>query len=176
MHPAQVPLEAEAEATEMDGPRHSGEGGRLLGDHLDVGVVGVDAGVELAQEVDGLEVLPAPDGVGQPLALLARVVEVDHGRHGVDPQAVGVVGGKPVLGRGGEEAAHLVAPVVEDEALPVRMEARAAGSACSYKWVPSKRPRAKSSAGKCEGTQSRMTPMPAQCRRSMSAMRSCGSP
>ena len=56
---------------------------------------------------------------------LPGVVEVEHGGHGVDPQPVDVVVRQPVLGRRGEKAAHLVAAVVEDQALPVGMEAEA---------------------------------------------------
>ena len=40
------------------------------------------------------------------------------------------------------------------------------GSACSYSGVPSKRASAHSSFGKCAGTQSTMTPMPAWWSRS----------
>jgi hypothetical protein len=42
---------------------------------------------------------------GNPLALLARVVEVEHGRDGVDAQAVEVVLLEPVKGVGQEKFA-----------------------------------------------------------------------
>ena len=94
-------------------------GGRLLGDRLGVRVLAIDALVEAAQEVDRLEVLATAVLVGDPLAVLARVVEVEHRRDGVDAQPVGVEHLQPEQGVGAQEVLHLVAPVVEDVALPV---------------------------------------------------------
>ena len=68
VHPAHVPLVREAEAAGVDGVGDTGERGRLLGDGEHAGVLGVHDGVELAEEVDRLEVLPAAVAVGHPLA------------------------------------------------------------------------------------------------------------
>ena len=51
--------------------------------------------------------------VGQPLAGLAVVVQVEHGGHRVHPQAVHVVLLQPEHGRGEEEGAHLRPAEVE---------------------------------------------------------------
>jgi hypothetical protein len=48
---------------------------------------------------------------------------VEHGRHGVDPKPVDVVAVQPVETGGEEEAADLVALVVEDAAAAVRLVA-----------------------------------------------------
>ena len=66
-----------------------------------------------------------PWAFGHPLARLARVVEVQHRRHRVDAQAVGVEDVEPEHRAREQEAADLVAPVVEDEAVPVRVVALA---------------------------------------------------
>src|SRR5204862_156236 len=50
------------------------------------------------------------------------------------------------------------------------------GSACSKRALPSKRASAHSSRGKCAGTQSRITPTPAWCRRSTKARNWSGVP
>ena len=126
VHPAHVPLEAEAEPAHVERARDHGPGGRLLGHGLHVGVLAVDVLVEPAQEGDRLEVLAAPVGVRHPLARLARVVEVQHRRHRVHPQAVGVEDVEPEHRARQQEAADLVAPVVEDEAVPVGVVALAA--------------------------------------------------
>ena len=84
-----------------------------------------DAHVELLQELDRLEVLLAAVRVGDPLAVLAPVVEVEHRGDRVHAQPVDVVLLEPEERAGGEECAHLVAAVVEDRALPVGMEAQA---------------------------------------------------
>ena len=126
VHPAHVPLEAEPEPAHVGRARDHGPRGRLLGHGLDVGVLAVDVLVEPAQEGDRLEVLPAPVGVRHPLARLARVVEVQHRGHRVHPQAVGVEDVEPEHRARQQEAADLVAPVVEDEAVPVGVVALAA--------------------------------------------------
>ncbi len=102
------------------GPR-----GALLGDHHRPGHLVEDHGVHLLEEPDRVEVLPTAVFVGHPLAGLAAVVEVEHGRHGVDTQAVDVELVQPVEGVGDEEVADLVAAVVEDERPPVGVGALA---------------------------------------------------
>ncbi len=67
VHPAHVPLQAEAETTEVDRSRDARPGRRLLGDRLHVGVVGVHTDVQLLQEVDRLEIFVAAVSIGAPL-------------------------------------------------------------------------------------------------------------
>ena len=119
VHPAHVPLVGEPEAAN---PRRTADRRprrRLFGDGDRAGRLGVRLRVELADEVDRLEVLAAAEAVRNPLAVVARVVEVEHRRDGVDAQAVGVVLLQPEERVGEQEAAHLGAPVVEDERAPV---------------------------------------------------------
>ena len=162
------------EAAVLGGPRHHRPGGRLLGDGLHVGEVGVDGLVELLQEAEGLEVLVAAVLVRDPLARLAGVVEVEHRGHGVDPEPVDVVAVEPEVGARQQEAPHLVAAVVEDRAVPVGVVALArVGVLVEVGAVEVARGRARRS-GSATGTQSRITPMPAWCSVSMRNMRSCG--
>ena len=102
-----------------------GQDGRLLGDRHDAGDPLVDGRVHLLQERDRLEVLAAAVLVRQPLAVLARVVEVEHRGDGVDPQPVDVELLEPVQRVGDQEVAHLAAAEVEDEGAPVRLLAAA---------------------------------------------------
>ena len=125
VHPAHVPLEAEAEPAEVDGTRDARPCGRLLGGGDDAGLAAVDDLVHLLEEHDGVEILAPAELVRHPLALLARVVEVEHRRDGVDAQAVRVELAQPVERVREQEVAHLVAAVVEDERAPVGMRAAA---------------------------------------------------
>ena len=123
MHPAHVPLEAEAQPAVAGGAGDAGPRGRLLGDRDDAGHAAVDGGVHLLQEPHGLEVLATAVLVGRPLALLAGVVEVEHRGDAVDAQAVGVELLEPVERVGVEEVAHLVAAEVEDVGAPLLVPA-----------------------------------------------------
>ena len=125
VHPAHVPLEAEAEPAEVRRARDARPRRRLLGRRDHARLAAVDDLVVLLEEADGVEVLVAAVLVRHPLALLARVVEVEHRGDGVDADAVGVVLAQPVQGVGEQEVAHLVAAVVEDERAPVGVRAAA---------------------------------------------------
>ena len=100
-------------------PGHPAPRGGLLGDHHDPRDPLVAGGVDLLEERQGVQVLPAAKLVRQPLAFLARVVEVNHRRDGVHPQPVDVELLEPVDGVGDEEVAHLAAAVVEHQRPPV---------------------------------------------------------
>ena len=119
VHPAHVPLEAETQAAQVRRPAHGRPGGRFLRDGHDARKLPVGHLVETLEEIDRLQVLASAELVGNPLPGLARVVEVEHGGHGVHPQAVDVVVVEPEQAVGDEEIAHLVAAVVEDERAPV---------------------------------------------------------
>ena len=84
VHPAHVPLHAVAEATARGRGGHAGPCRGLLGDHDDAGVTTVRGRVGFLDELDGLQVLAATVLVGAPLAVLARVVQVQHRGNGVD--------------------------------------------------------------------------------------------
>ena len=94
MHPAHVPFEAEAEPAEVGGPRDAGPRGALLGDGHDAGMPLVADFVEALEKIDRLEILAAAVHVRDPLAGLARVVEVEHRGHGIHAQAVDVIFGR----------------------------------------------------------------------------------
>ncbi len=99
--------------------RDAGPGGRFLGDGDHAGRRAVGDLVHAPQEVDGVEVLVAAVAVRHPFAGLARVVEVEHRRDGVDAQAVEAVALEPEAGVGDEEGRDLLAAVVVDVGAPV---------------------------------------------------------
>ena len=121
VHPPHVPLEPEAQAALVDRFGDAGETRGLLGDHGDSGETLVEMAVDVAQEVDGLQVLPTTVLVGHPLTLRTGVVQVEHRGHGVDAQAIDVELVDPVQGVGDEERLHLVATIVEDVGAPVQV-------------------------------------------------------
>ena len=122
VHPSHVPLEAEAQAPDVDGAGDHGPVRGLLGRGLDIGEALVDFGVELAQKGDGFQVLPAAVLVGHPFPRFPGIIQVEHGGHGVHPEAVGVVAVQPEQGAAHEKAPDLVSAVIENGALPVGMK------------------------------------------------------
>jgi len=122
VHPAHVPLHAEAETAEVGRTRHHGPGGGLLGDHLGIRKVLVNRAVELTQEVHRLEVFAAAVAIGDPFALPAAVIEIEHRTDGIDPQPVHMELIQPEMRARQQKGAHLVAAVVEQVAVPFRME------------------------------------------------------
>ena len=68
VHPAHVPLHAEADAAGGSGGGDARPCGGLLGDHHDAGVVLVRGGGGLLEEVDGLQVLASAVDVRAPMA------------------------------------------------------------------------------------------------------------
>jgi len=116
-------------AAGIDRAGDAGVGGGLLGDGDGAGHL-VGLFVEPLEEIDGGQILIAAVLVGQPLAGLARVIEIQDRGHGVHPQAVDVILLQPKQGVGDEEIAHFVAAEVEDQGAPVLLLAWR-GSSCS---------------------------------------------
>ena len=85
----------------------------------------VQRNVELLEEFDGLQVLVAAVLVRNPLAFLARIVEIQHRRHGVDTQRVDMEFLDPEKGAADQVIDNLAPAVVEDQRAPVGMGALA---------------------------------------------------
>ena len=84
-----------------------------------MGVTAQHGVVQLAQEGDGFKVLLAAVLIGLPFALLAVVVQIQHGGHGIHAQTIDVVLLQPVQCAGNEEALHLVAAKIEHHGAPL---------------------------------------------------------
>ncbi len=125
VHEAHVPLEAEAEAALVHRLRHLGPGGRFLGDRHRAGMGAVDRDVHRLEEADRLQILAAAARIGQPLARLARIIEVQHRGDRIDAQPVEVIFLGPVERVVDEEGQHLAPPEIVDRGLPVGVEALA---------------------------------------------------
>ena len=125
VHPAHVPLEREPEPSLRDRFGDAGPRGRFLRNREAARLLLAYHRVERGQEVERFEVLAAAVAVGDPFAGLATVVEIEHGGHRIDTQAVDVKLLEPVERVAEQKIADLVAPVVEDQRAPVLMLALA---------------------------------------------------
>ena len=121
VHPSHVPLEGEAKPLPADVPGHIGPGGGLLGDSDEARVGAPHHGIQMLEELDGLQVLVAAVFVGHPLTVLLAVIQVKHGRHSVYPYTVYVELPQPVQHIGDQEILHLGLAVVENLGAPVRV-------------------------------------------------------
>ncbi|OIQ79884.1 hypothetical protein GALL_383660 [mine drainage metagenome] len=81
--------------------------------------------VEFLEEINRFQVFAAAELVGQPFAVLARVIEINHGSHRIHAQAVDVELADPEMRVGEQEIAYFIAAVVEDQRAPVLMFAQA---------------------------------------------------
>ena len=119
VHPAHVPLKREAQPAQIGRPRHLWPGGGLFGDSHHAWKLGVREVVELPDEINGFEILAPAELVGDPLARLPRIVQVEHRGHRIHPQAVHVKAVAPEERIGQQEVHHLMPPVVEDQRAPI---------------------------------------------------------
>ena len=86
VHPAHVPFEAEAEASEIDWAGDGRPGSGFFGDGENAGEFAVGDFVHAFNEVDGVEIFAAAELIGDPLAGFAGVVEIEHGGDGVNTE------------------------------------------------------------------------------------------
>ncbi len=125
VHPAHVPFEAESQPAHVGGARNAGPRGRFLGNRQNAGVLQVRLQIEFLDERNGLQIFAAAKFVGNPIARLPAVIEVQHRGHGVDPQAIDVVLVEPKQGVAQQEIANFIATIVENERSPIGMFAAA---------------------------------------------------
>ena len=79
----------------------------------------IDQLIHLAQKRNGLQIFVAAVLVGNPLAVFARIIQIQHGSNGINAQAVNMKFLKPIQSAGAKEIAHLVATVVINFRPPV---------------------------------------------------------
>ena len=82
-------------------------------------------GIDMTQELDGIQVLATAVLVRQPVAFVARIVEVKHGRDCVDAQPVDMELLQPVDRIGQQKVGDLASTVVEDQGAPLAVFAPA---------------------------------------------------
>src|ERR1700730_10510299 len=78
VHPAHVPLEAEAQTADVERTAHRGPGSGFFGDHQDAWMSRIDTLIEHSDEGDGVEVFATAIFVGNPFAGVTRIIEVEH--------------------------------------------------------------------------------------------------
>ena len=125
VHPPHVPLVAEAQAAGPGRLRHARPGGGFLGHGHDARMLAIGQLVHPAHEVDRFQVLAPAELVGHPLARLARVVEVEHRGHRIDPQPVDMVAVEPEQRVGVQVVDDLGPAEIVDQGAPVLVEALA---------------------------------------------------
>ena len=125
VHPPHVPLVAEAQAAGIHGTRHRREAGAFLGHGDDPRHLAIGGHVHPLEHRDRFQVLAPAMDVGDPLAFLPRIVAVEHRGHRIDPEAVDVELLEPVERVRDQEVGDLGPAVVEDQRVPVLVEALA---------------------------------------------------
>ena len=122
VHPSHVPLQPEPKSAQMRRPRNHGIRSRLFRVCLNIRMLFVRFEIKAPQKVDRFKVLASTELVWNPLAFLARVIQIKHGSHSIHPQPVGVILIQPEHGARQQKAAHFAASVIKNKSLPVRMK------------------------------------------------------
>ena len=121
VHPPHIPFHRKAEPANVCGSGHARPGSRLLSDGDDARDHLVHGGVHLLEELHRLQILPSAVGIWTPATVGTRVVQIEHGRHRIDPESVDVKLAQPVQRVGHQEVPHLRAPEVENVGTPVEL-------------------------------------------------------
>ena len=91
VHPAHIPLQAEAQPAHIRRTRNHRPGGGLFRDGQHAGMPRVHYFVQPFYERDGRQIFAAAEFVGNPFALAPGVIQIQHGRHRVHAQPVDVI-------------------------------------------------------------------------------------
>src|SRR5437879_381355 len=75
--------------------------------------------IELSQEVDGLKILPSAVLVGDPLAVFARIIEVEHRGDSIDAQTINMEAVTPKQRVRQKEIADFMAAIIEYQRTPI---------------------------------------------------------
>ena len=123
MHPAHIPFVLKAQPAVGDRSRDLRPRGGFLGHDHRPGAAGGDLCIGFANEGDGIEIFAPAVFIGYPLALAAAVIEIQHGGDSINAQTINTVPFEPEQRIGGQKIAHLVAAIVINQRIPIRMTA-----------------------------------------------------
>jgi len=90
MHPAHIPLHAEAQTTQPAGACHLRPGCRFFCDDHRAGIFNMGQMIKFTEKVDGFKVFSAAVFIWQPFTFLSGIVQIKHGSYGIYPQSVNV--------------------------------------------------------------------------------------
>src|ERR1700675_1857969 len=121
VHPAHVPLHAEAQAPQIGGAGDTWPRGGFLGDSENAGEALEGDLIYLLQEIDCVHIFPAAKFIGNPFAGLPGIIQVNHGGDGVNAESIDVIFIKPKQSVGYQIIADFIAAVVIDERAPIEL-------------------------------------------------------
>ena len=75
----------------------------------------------MSDELNRLEIFLSSVTVGEPFSVLACIIQIEHGGHGIDTEAVNMIFIQPKQGIGNKIIADFLAPVIINEGSPLRM-------------------------------------------------------
>src|SRR5580704_16258438 len=95
---------------------------RFFSVRLNVRMLFVSFQIEAAKKIDGFKIFSSAELIWNPLALLARIVQIKHRSNRVYPKAIGMIFIQPEHGARHQEAAYFTSAVIKNQRLPVRMK------------------------------------------------------
>ena len=88
IHPAHIPFVMKTQATDIGWRSNSGERSRFFRRHNRTVGIRTDILINAFEQRDCLKVFASTKSVGHPLALLTRIIAVQHRRYCIDTQAI----------------------------------------------------------------------------------------
>ena len=123
VHPAHVPLVMKTQPSCIGRPRNRRERSGFFSQCDRLGPLVCHHFVQTFQECDGFKVFASTIDVGYPLACLSAVVPIEHGSHGIHPQAIDSKALQPIQRVTNQKIANLGASQVVYERVPVIVKA-----------------------------------------------------
>src|SRR3954469_14252404 len=82
----------------------------------------MDDGVHMFEEFDGFKIVMATVNIGNPLAGLSSIIQVEHRGHRIDTKTIDVHFFQPEEGASKKEVRDFMTAVIEDVSIPMGMK------------------------------------------------------
>ena len=121
MHPAHIPLKTESKTVFFHLARNLGPCGRLLRNGKKTRIRTVHHGIQMFKKFNRVKIFPAAVFIGHPLSRLLTVIQIQHGRHRINPDTVDMKLSDPVKNIGNQEIFGFCSSIIKNLGAPIRM-------------------------------------------------------
>ena len=121
VHPAHIPFLPESQTTGIRRARYHRPGSGFLCEGLGIGIIAIDCGIQITQKSNGIQIFPSPKLIGNPFAVFATVIQVEHRCYRIDAQSIDMIFIQPEQGAADKKRTHFMSAVIENRTMPLRV-------------------------------------------------------